>query len=353
MLKKLLMVSAMSAGLVAGGVAAPAMAADAPVAKPALAGLSAPDLVVKSSSTLTETIVAKLGNLPAGADPWLAVWSPDLDATDPYKFVPLYQSDEDPTVWGADVKVSSTVPAGVWGAQVIVYASTAKDAQTIVDDGADFHVRRATHDIVNASPEPAAHGTPITVRGTLTHYSPTAKTYTAYAAKKVDVYFDPTGSAPRAKVATVTTSSKGAYSKTFTASASGVWSTQFAGTSSYTAVRSNGDYVPVVKRKTALTANATPEPVKKGGTVTVVGRLTHATTASGTLTYTSYKDKTLTISFNPTGPVGAKVLGTVTTNSKGEYSKKFTQSVDGTWTVSFAGTSNFAAALTGDHVDVK
>jgi hypothetical protein len=353
MVKKMLVVPALTAGLVVGCLAAPATAADAPVAKPVLAGLSAPDLVVKSASTLHDTIVAKLGNLPKGADPWLAVWSSDPDATVPSTYVPLYPSKDDPTLWGADVSLASTAATGVWGAEVQVYASTSSKARLILDDGADFYVRRATQNVVNASPEPAAHGTPITVKGTLTHYSPTAKKDTAYAAKQVDVYFDPTGSAPRTKVATVTTSSTGTYSKAFTAATSGVWSTQFAGTSNYAAVRSDGDYVPVVTRTTALTANATPEPVKKGGTVTVVGRLTHATTASGKLTYTSYKDKTLTISFNPTGPVGAKVVGTVTTNSQGEYSKTFTQSVDGTWWVSFAGTSNYASALKGDHVDVQ
>jgi hypothetical protein len=352
MLKKLLTASAVSAGLVAGVVAAPAMAADAPTAAGPTVKVSASDVTLKSSGLTTFTITAKLSRALTSSETAVVIVGPDdaASADDLLYVTPTGTG----TTLSAKITADATAPAGLWDTEVDVYQKPASEGDAPIASGwTTFDVKLPTHNVVNASPEPAAHGTPITVKGTLTHYSPTAKKYTAYKAKTIDIYFDPTGSAPRTKVATVTTGSTGTYSKTFTASSSGVWSTQFAGTSSYAAVRSNGDYVPVVTRKTALTANATPEPVKKGGTVTVVGRLTHATTASGKLTYTSYKDKTLTISFNPTGPQGAKVVGTVTTNSKGEYSKKFTQSVDGTWWVSFAGTSNYAAALKGDHVDVK
>ncbi|GMA25123.1 hypothetical protein GCM10025864_28820 [Luteimicrobium album] len=255
--------------------------------------------------------------------------------------------------------LESDTPVGSWGAEVGVFDGTISDVYSgqvdpFVDVTARFHVKLPTAFTVNASPEPAAYGETITVAGALTHYSQTAKKDTVYKAKKVDVYFDPAGKARRAKVATVTTDSKGRFAKKFTAKTTGVWSAQFAGTSSYAAVRSNGDNVVVAKKKTHLTLNAGPEPAKKGSRLTVAGRLTHATSVRGKAHYTSYHGKTLTVWFNPVGPKGATKMATVTTNAKGEFSKKLAQSVDGTWQVTFAGTSTYAAATSNkDHVDVK
>jgi hypothetical protein len=267
----------------------------------------------------------------------------------PKKLVGTYVTGKD----GEVVPSFTAQTTGVWSA---TFAGTAAEWPAASNGDRVEVVKKLTRLSVNASPEPAAVGETLTVSGKLTRAtSASAKTaYVVYAGKTVDVYFDPAGAAPRAKVATVTTDSNGKFAKKFTAKTTGTWSAQFAGTSSYAAVRSNGDNVVVSKKKTHLTVNASPEPVKKGGTVTVAGKLTHATSVRGTLHYTAYKGKTVTVWFDPTGPKGATKVATVTTRADGTFSVKRTQSVPGVWRAKFAGTANYAAATSiGDYVAVK
>ncbi|GMA25126.1 hypothetical protein GCM10025864_28850 [Luteimicrobium album] len=206
---------------------------------------------------------------------------------------------------------------------------------------------------LDAAPEPAAVGETLTVNGKLTRYGQSTGKYAGYSGRKVDVYFDPAGAAPHTKVGTATTDASGRFTKKVTAKTTGVWSAEYAGSTYYAAVRSAGDSVTVVKKKTRVSADASPEPVKKGAKVTVAGRLTHATAVRGTLRYTSYPHMTLTVWFDPAGAKGASKVATVTTSSSGTYSVKRTQSVAGTWSVRFAGTPSYAASAGKDTVAVK
>jgi hypothetical protein len=108
------------------------------------------------------------------------------------------------------------------------------------------------------------------------------------------------------------------------------------------------------KRNVILKTNATPEPVKKGTKVTVKGTADAlAFTVAGKPYYKDFANKTLRVYFNPTGPKPEKYMGSVRTDKKGAYSRKFTQKVSGTWRVAFAATKTYAAASAKDAVKVR
>ncbi|MFJ7963600.1 hypothetical protein [Streptomyces sp. NPDC096324] len=107
-----------------------------------------------------------------------------------------------------------------------------------------------------------------------------------------------------------------------------------------------------VKRAAKLTVNATPEPVKKGATLTVKGTLTRADWASGR--YTGYKGQAAALQFKAKGAGAYKTVKTVTSGTAGALSTTVKASADGSYRYSFAGTSTTGTATaTGDYVDVK
>jgi subtilisin family serine protease len=96
--------------------------------------------------------------------------------------------------------------------------------------------------------------------------------------------------------------------------------------------------------ETALTLDATPEPVTAGGTVTCTGKLT--------IDGANYVGQVVNISFTPTN--GTKTFkGSTTTNSLGVYARAFTQSVSGTWWVEFATAGPVIGSAAADYVPVS
>jgi hypothetical protein len=269
----------------------------------------------------------------------------------------------------ADIRIPNDSTPGKWWVTGVYVEANAWDSYShdysdwvndYRDDVASFYVKRATHLSLNAAPEPVAYKEKVTVSGALTRLSagdswdPSDARYVPYAGRSVTIYFDPKGSAPKRKVGTATTGSTGRYSKVFTATTTGTWSVSFAGNSSYAPTASGGDSVAVVHKATHLTANAGPEPVRKGRTLTVTGKLTHRTNVRGAAHYTAYSGKKVTIYFNPKGPKGPRAVGTATTNSKGAYHRSFKATVDGTWSAKFSGTRTYGASTSrSDFVDVK
>ncbi|MHA5049558.1 hypothetical protein [Streptomyces sp. SD15] len=107
-----------------------------------------------------------------------------------------------------------------------------------------------------------------------------------------------------------------------------------------------------IKRAAKLTVNATPEPVKKGQTLTVKGTLTRANWATGT--YSGYKDQKVTLQFKAKNATAYTTVKTVTSGTSGALSTTVKASADGSYRYNFAGTSTTGAkAATGDYVDVK
>ncbi|MCW8380045.1 hypothetical protein [Streptomyces justiciae] len=107
-----------------------------------------------------------------------------------------------------------------------------------------------------------------------------------------------------------------------------------------------------IQRAAKLTANASPEPVKKGKTITVSGKLTRANWETGG--YTGYVSQTATLQFRAKGSDTYTTVKTVTSSTAGALKATVTASKDGYYRYVFAGTSTTAAAkATGDYIDVQ
>ncbi|WP_420168558.1 calcium-binding protein [Streptomyces violaceoruber] len=107
-----------------------------------------------------------------------------------------------------------------------------------------------------------------------------------------------------------------------------------------------------VQRASQITVNASPEPVKKGKTLTVTGKLSRANW--DTHTYKGYSGQPVKLQFRKKGSSTYTTVKTVKTNSTGNLKTTVKASVDGYWRYSFAGTSTTpAATAAGDFVDVK
>ncbi|MFE7030299.1 hypothetical protein ACFU9Y_08300 [Streptomyces sp. NPDC057621] len=110
--------------------------------------------------------------------------------------------------------------------------------------------------------------------------------------------------------------------------------------------------VPVL-RDAKLTANAAPEPVTKGKTLTVTGKLSRVDweTRGG---YHGYSAQKVKLQFRKKGASAYTTVKTVTTDSSGNLKTTVKASTDGYWRYSFTATSTTAAAnATGDYVDVR
>lgn len=106
------------------------------------------------------------------------------------------------------------------------------------------------------------------------------------------------------------------------------------------------------QRAAKLTANATPEPVKKGKTITVTGALTRANWE--TLKYAGYGSQSVKLQFRKKGSSTYTTLKTVKADTKGNLKTTTTATADGYYRFSFAGNSSTAAvSAAGDFVDVQ
>nr|WP_037888140.1 single-stranded DNA-binding protein [Streptomyces viridochromogenes] len=107
-----------------------------------------------------------------------------------------------------------------------------------------------------------------------------------------------------------------------------------------------------VQRYSKLTVNATPEPVKKGKTITVTGKLSRANWEDNK--YHGYINQPVKLQFRKKGSSTYTTVKTIKSNSTGGLRTTVTASVDGYFRYSFAGTSTTPAVnATGDFVDVQ
>ncbi|MEV5882659.1 calcium-binding protein [Streptomyces sp. NPDC052020] len=106
------------------------------------------------------------------------------------------------------------------------------------------------------------------------------------------------------------------------------------------------------QRASKLTANASPEPVKKGRTITVTGQLTRANWE--TLKYAGYSGQSVKLQFCKKGSTTYTTLKTIKTDMKGNLSTTVTAGADGYFRYAFAGTATTPAVnSTADFIDVK
>ncbi|MFH8794906.1 calcium-binding protein [Streptomyces sp. NPDC017941] len=107
-----------------------------------------------------------------------------------------------------------------------------------------------------------------------------------------------------------------------------------------------------LQRASRLTVNASPEPVKKGRTITVAGALTRANW--DTKKYAGYTKQSVKLQFKKKGAAAYTTVKTVKSDSKGNLRTTVKASVDGTFRYVFAGTSTTPAVTSaGDAVDVR
>ncbi|MFJ5534283.1 hypothetical protein [Streptomyces sp. NPDC093261] len=107
-----------------------------------------------------------------------------------------------------------------------------------------------------------------------------------------------------------------------------------------------------VQRLSKLTADASPEPVKKGATLTVKGRLSRANWETNK--YAGFSGQSVKLQFRKKGSTTYTTLKTIKSDSTGSLKTTVKASVDGYYRYSFAGTSTTpAVSATGDFVDVR
>ncbi|MFJ8196742.1 calcium-binding protein [Streptomyces sp. NPDC096152] len=107
-----------------------------------------------------------------------------------------------------------------------------------------------------------------------------------------------------------------------------------------------------LQRLSKLTVNASPEPVAKGQTLSVTGKLSRANWDS--LDYRGYADQPVKLQFRKAGSTTYSTVKTVYTSSTGGLSTTATAAEDGYWRWYFTGTSTTPAVkASGDYVDVQ
>ncbi|WP_327696631.1 hypothetical protein [Streptomyces sp. NBC_00459] len=107
-----------------------------------------------------------------------------------------------------------------------------------------------------------------------------------------------------------------------------------------------------VKFHSKLNTDATPEPVRKGATITVKGTLTRANWNTGK--YTGYVNAPVTLQFKKKGATTFTTVKTVKAGAAGALKTTVKATVDGTYRFAFAGSSTTAPInAVGDVIDVK
>lgn len=108
------------------------------------------------------------------------------------------------------------------------------------------------------------------------------------------------------------------------------------------------DYVDVRYRTKILDFNAAPEPVRKGGTVTVMGALYRETDR-----WKPYGSKTIAFYFLPKGSSKWTYMGSQKADKYGRFRKGFKATKDGTWRAYTSATSSYIKTYRDDYVDVR
>ncbi|MFJ4834743.1 hypothetical protein ACIP79_33270 [Streptomyces sp. NPDC088747] len=136
-------------------------------------------------------------------------------------------------------------------------------------------------------------------------------------------------------------------------SQAGTWKTGGLAAAADGSTKIQGDVGTVKVLRTAkLTVNAAPEPVKKGKTITVTGKLTRANW--DTNTYGGYGSQSVVLQFRKNGTTNYTNVKGIKSTSTGALKTTVTASTDGYYRFTYAGSATAAsAAVAGDYVDVQ
>ncbi|WP_067485607.1 hypothetical protein [Actinomadura hibisca] len=104
-----------------------------------------------------------------------------------------------------------------------------------------------------------------------------------------------------------------------------------------------------VRNATAVNGfNASPEPVRKGRTVTLAGALQRKTDK-----WQPFGGQPVSFYFLPKGSTKWTYLGKATADKYGRFRKGFKATKDGTWRAYYGGTATYAKTYRDDYVDVR
>lgn len=133
----------------------------------------------------------------------------------------------------------------------------------------------------------------------------------------------------------------------------GTWKLFLGGYDLYANASYNDDVATTrIKKASQLTADATPEPVKKGKPITVTGSLKRANWNNGT--YTGYAGQEALLQYRKKGSNTYTTLKKVTSSTGGALKTTTTATADGYYRFSFVtNTTTAASTAAGDYVDVK
>ncbi|GGP57160.1 hypothetical protein [Streptomyces sindenensis] len=107
-----------------------------------------------------------------------------------------------------------------------------------------------------------------------------------------------------------------------------------------------------VQRNSRLTVNASPEPVAKGRTITVTGKVTRANWE--TRKYASYGGRHVSLQFKPSGSTSYTTVKKIYADGSGNLKTTVKASRTGTWRWAYYGnTTTGASKSSGDNVVVK
>ncbi|WP_369170217.1 hypothetical protein AB5J49_21325 [Streptomyces sp. R28] len=108
----------------------------------------------------------------------------------------------------------------------------------------------------------------------------------------------------------------------------------------------------LMQRFSKLTVNASPEPVAKGKTITVTGKLSRANWDRGT--YNGYVEQPVNLQFRKKNSNTYTTVQTIKTNATGDLKTTVKATEDGYFRYTFAGTTTTPAVnATGDFIDVQ
>ncbi|MGK5554604.1 hypothetical protein ACSNOI_23600 [Actinomadura kijaniata] len=214
-----------------------------------------------------------------------------------------------------------------------------------------------TIDGVSFGPNPISPDTPLAVTGRVSRPKSSGEN-TAAVGAFVDLQFSADGKKWVTRAGGVTRE-QGRFGTQAKVTQDGYWRIRYAGGTGGNASPGTPDAASVsaakwidMRYRTAVRDfNATPEPVRKGGTLTLNGNVVRDL---GKGWKAAGKGTKVTLYFQARGSTKWTAVTTTTTDAKGAFRKAVKASKDGTWRAAYAGGSSYLASIsTGDYVDVK
>ncbi|MGH3739422.1 MAG: hypothetical protein ACRDT6_28040 [Micromonosporaceae bacterium] len=242
-------------------------------------------------------------------------------------------------------RVVVTVPSsGQWRAAAFLYYSGNSPAYATASAPTGwFHAAyKMSFDRFDVTPEPVGIGTPVTARGMLLRTEADGSTRIVREPRVVQLWYSPDGTTWSMKASTKTYDT-GWFEVRATAPGDGYWKVVYPGGAPYPyhtpelRAESGRDWVDA-RWRTALSANAAPEPVRYGRALTVSGKLQRYTTS-----WSGLGGQRVYVYTVPRGETRASYAGYCVTNAYGYYKCSFTAARDGHWYVRYTGNASYMA----------